>query len=527
MVVLSLALGIGANCTIFSVLNTVLYRPLPYEHPERLMGIWETEPGRPNAENTPAIADAADWRKQSRVFEDIALTSGSEDTPMSAAGVAEQARAQFVTPNYFHLLRVSPMLGRTFTASEAQDLSQTVILTEAFWKRRFHGDPKVLGQTFKISGVLSTVVGVMPPSFGTFYGDPLDLWVPINAESSRYSERKDHWLFAVGRLKPDGTQNQAQTEMNVIARRLEQAYPATNKGVGARVVPLHDALYREFGGYLYPLLGAVVCVLLIACVNAANLLQARTETRRTEFAVRASLGAGSRRLMRQMLVESGLLGLAGGALGIGLTWGGIQLFRALAGDFPNAASIAIDMRVLLFTVGVSLATAVLVAAAPAFHAARTDLNLALREGERRTTAGVGGRRMRHILAVSEIALAMVLLVGAGLMINSVLRLQQVNPGFNPANVMKFELSVSEGAPYVERLPGGDIERATPLVSTFYRRVLEKVAAIPGVDSAGILRHSPSATAFRCWAGRRHRRIRCPWPFFAKSVPRCSRPCGFR
>jgi putative ABC transport system permease protein len=485
VVVLSLALGIGANSTIFSVLNAVLYRPLPYQQPERLMGIWETEPGRPNAENEPAIADAADWRKQSHVFEDIALTSGTEETPMSAARVAEKARAQYVTPNYFHLLRVSPMIGRTFTASEAQDLTQTVILCDAFWKRRFHGDPKVLGQTFKISGVLSTVVGVMPPSFGSFYGDPLDLLVPINAESARYSERKDHWLFALGRLKPGTTQHQAQNEMGVITHRLAQAYPATNKGVGARVVPLHDALYGEFGRYLYPLLGAVFCVLLIACVNAANLLQARTETRRTEFAVRASLGAGRRRLMRQLLVESGLLGVAGGALGIALTFGGIQLFRALAGDFPNAGSIAIDLRVLVFTVGVSLATAVLVGAAPAFHAARTDLNLALREGERRTTAGVGGRRVRHMLTVSEIALAMVLLVGAGLMINSVLLLQRVNPGFNPANVMRFEVSVSEGPPYVETLPGGDIERATPLVSAFYRRVLDKVAAIPGVDSAGM------------------------------------------
>jgi putative ABC transport system permease protein len=224
--------------------------------------------------------------------------------------------------------------------------------------------------------------------------------------------------------------------------------------------------------------------LLIACVNAANLLQARTETRRTEFAVRASLGAGRRRLMRQLLVESGLLGLAGGALGIALTFAGIRIFRALSDGFPNRDSVAVDIRVLLFTLAVSFATAMLVGTAPAFQAARTDLNLALREGERRTTAGIGGRRTRHILAVSEIALAMVLLVGAGLMINSVLRLRRVNPGFDPANVMKFDLSVPEGAPYVERLPGGDIERATPMVAAFYRRLLDKVTAIPGVESAG-------------------------------------------
>ena len=290
--------------------------------------------------------------------------------------------------------------------------------------------------------------------------------------------------MAIGRLKPGATQSQAQTEMSVIANRLEQAYPATNKGVGAKVVPLHDALYGGAGRYLYPLLGAVVCVLLIACANAANLLQARTETRRTEFAVRASLGAGRRRLMRQLLVESGLLGLAGGALGIALTFAGIRLFRGLAGDFPNADAVNVNVRVLLFTMAVSFATAIVVGSAPAFQAARTDLNLALREGRRATTTGIAGRRTRHILAVSEIALAMVLLVGAGLMINSVLRMQQVNPGFDPANVINFDLSVAEGAPYVERLPGGDIERATPLVSAFYRQLLDKVTAIPGVESAG-------------------------------------------
>ncbi|MGC9948701.1 MAG: ABC transporter permease [Bryobacteraceae bacterium] len=486
VVVFSLALGIGANSTIFSVLNAVLYRPLPYREPGRLMTIEETEAGRQNSGEPPAIADGADWRKQSHVFEDIALTSFTEPTSLAGDGGAEQARAQFVTPNFFHLMGASPMFGRIFTASEAQDLTQTVVISSPFWKRRFNGDPKVLGKTFKVSGVLSTVVGVMPPSLGSFYGGPLDMWVPIDAESARYSERKDHWLIAIGRLRPGATQSQAQIEMNVIAHRLEQAYPATNKGVRVRVMPLHEALYEGAGRYLYPLLGAVVCVLMIACVNAANLLQARTETRRTEFAVRASLGAGRRRLMRQLLIESGVLGLAGGMLGIGLTFAGIRLFLAVAMDFTEGDRVTLDIRVLLFTLAVSLATALLVGSAPAFQAARTDLNLALREGERRTTAGKGGRRTRHVLAVAEIALAMVLLVGAGLMINSVLRLQQVNPGFDPTHVMNFDLSLSEGEPYVVRVPGGDIERATPLVTAFYRRLLDKVAAIPGVESAGMI-----------------------------------------
>ena len=222
VVVLSLALGIGANSTIFSVLNGILYRPLPYPEPDRLMAIWETEPGRENADNPPAIADGADWRKQSQVFEDIALTSFSEPTPLARGGRAEQARAQFVTPSFFHLIGARPMIGRMFTAAEAQDLTQTVILSNPFWKRRFSGDPNVLGTTFKVSGVLSTVVGVMPPGVGSFFGDPLDLWVPIDTESARYSERKDHWLMAIGRLKPQATRGQAQTEMRVIAHRLAQ-----------------------------------------------------------------------------------------------------------------------------------------------------------------------------------------------------------------------------------------------------------------------------------------------------------------
>jgi len=255
VVALSLALGIGANSTIYSVLNAVLYRPLPYREPNRLMAISETEAGRPDAENPPAIADAADWRKQSRVFEDIALTSFTEATPLAGDGRAEQARAQYVTANFFHLLGADPMLGRVFTASEAQDLTQTVVISSPFWKRRFNGDPGVLGKTFKVSGVLSTVVGVMPPGFGSFYGGPLDLWVPIDADSARYSERKDHWLMAIGRLKPGATRSQAQLEMGMIARRLEQAYPVTNKGEGAKVAPLHDALYRWAGRDLYPLLG--------------------------------------------------------------------------------------------------------------------------------------------------------------------------------------------------------------------------------------------------------------------------------
>lgn len=484
VVVLSLALGIGANSTIFSVMSAIMYRPLPYERPDRLMVIWETEQGRPDSREQPPIAEVVDWKKQSHVFEDIALTSLPETNPVAGLGEAENLRAQFVTPNFFHVLGASPALGRVFLSSEAQDRTQTVLLSNSFWKVRFHSDPGVLGKVFSVSGVVSTVVGVMPPGFGSFYND-LDMWVPIDPASARYSERKDRWLMAIGRLNPGATANEAQVEMSVIARRLEQAYPATNKGVGTRVEPLRKALYPWAGQILYPLLGAVGFVLLIACGNSANLMLSRSETRRKEFAVRASLGAGRGRLMQQLFAESSLMGVLGGVFGAALTLLGIQVFRVLAGDFPNIDRVGVDGRVLLFTLVVSLLTAILVGCAPALQASNPDLNVTLREGDRRTGTG-SRRRTRHILAVSEIALAMVLLVGAGLMIHSIMRLRQVNPGFDPRDLLTFEFDLPEGGSYVQRVPGGDIERAAPQVAAFYRQLLEKVSAIPGVTSVCIV-----------------------------------------
>jgi len=381
VVILSLALGIGANSTIFSVLNAVLYGPMPYEHPERLVAIWETEPGHSDSTQPPPIAELNDWKKQNHVFEDIALTSENERSTLSGLGEAERIRVQDVTPNFFSLLGVKPILGRIFSAEEMQDTTQTVVISSSFWKRHFNNDPNVLGKSFNIQGVVSTVVGVMPAGFAPFYDEPIDLWQPINAESSRYSERIDHWLMPVARLKPGVTLAQAQLEMDLIARRLERAYPVTNKGIGKKVVPLHQELFGWAGKALYPLFGAVAFVLLIACVNVANLLQSRTEVRRKEYALRAALGSGRWRLIQQLFAESGLLALLGGGLGVALTFAGIELFRKLAGQFPNAGDISVDAQVLLFTLGVSIFTALLLGLAPAIQASRADLNLALRESE--------------------------------------------------------------------------------------------------------------------------------------------------
>ncbi len=368
------------------------------------------------------------------------------------------------------------------------------MISTPFWQRQYNGDPQVLGKSITIEGVVSTIVGVMPAGFAPFYGMHIDLWIPINPENARYSARIDHWLTPIGRLKPGVTMEQAQVEMDVIARRLEQEYPATNKGLGKKLVGLHDELFGWAPGALYPLFGAVAFVLLIACVNVANLLQFRTETRRKEYALRVSLGAGRRRLIQQLLTESALLALSGGLLGVGLTYAGIKLFLGLAGDFPNAANVTLNGPVLLFTLVISLLTAVLFGLGPAIQASRPNLNLVLREGERKMS-GKSARWARHGLAVAEVALAMVLLVGAGLMISSILRLQQVKPGFDAGNVLSMDFQLAEGGKYVQRIPGGDMEKVLPPATAFYERLVEKVGALPGVQSAALIGALPT----RCCA----------------------------
>ena len=494
VVVLSLALGIAANSTIFSVLNALLYRPLPYPDPGRLVVIWQAEHSKPDVRQAPPIAEIVDWKKQNHVFEDISLNSGNGTTLVTGIGEPRSLRTQYVTPNFFSMMGVKPVLGRVFQAEEAQDRAQTIVISTQFWKQEYHSDPQVLGKSITIEGIVSTIVGVMPAGFTPFYGQSVDLWQPINPENSRYSGRIDHWLMPIARLKPGVTMEQAQVEMDMIARRLEEQYPGTNKGLGEKVMLLHEQLFGWARSALYPLLGAVGFVLLIACLNVANLFQFRTETRRKEYALRVSLGAGRRRLVQQLLTESALLAFTGGFLGIVLTVAGIKLFLALAGEFPNASAISLDARVLMFTLLVSLLTAILFGLGPALHASRPNLNLVLREGERKITTA-GSRLARHGLAVAEVALALVLLVGAGLMINTILRLQRVRPGFDPNHVVAMDFQIPEGGKYLERIPGGDMERVLPTVTDFFQRLLEKASALPGVESAALIGAIPS----RCCA----------------------------
>ena len=491
IVVLSLALGIGANTTIFSVMNVLLYRPLPFPHPERLVAIWETPIGHPDQYQPAPIAELLDWQQQNDVFDDIALTSGSESALIKSPNGQESVRLSDVTPNYFSLLGAKPLLGRIFTVDEMQEFTLTVVLSNSFWKTHYHSDPNAIGKTFTLrsAGILCTIVGVMPPGFADIYDQPVDFWQPINAASPRYSERQDHWLMPVARMKPGVTLAQAQSEMDVIARRIAEAHPETNKGIGKKVQPLHDAVFGWAPQVIYPIFGAVAFVLLIACANVANLLQSRTETRRSEYAVRASLGASRSRLVQQLFAESSLLALTGGLLGVLLSFWGTNIFRSVTGDFPGSATTHVDLRVVLFTLAISLFTAFLFGLFPAIQASNPDLNATLREGSRRTSTGSRGIT-RHAIAVCEIALAMVLLISAGLMINSLLRVQRVHPGFDSSNLLTMRIELPEGGRYMQRVPGGDMERATPQVAAFYQQLLERVNAIPSIQSVGSMTALP-------------------------------------
>ncbi len=450
--------------------------------------------GSTSDKDTVPLADVATWKKANHVFADMGAVGFIDMATLAGLGEPVQVPVQSVTPNFFTLVGVQPVLGRVFRVEESHEDTQTVVISDALWKTKFHGDAAVLGKTFRIDDVVSTVVGVMPAGFKTFgpwaTGKRVDVWQPVNPEDARYANRGGFWIMPLARLKRGITLAQAQLEMDVLAQALEKAYPQQNKGVGAEVIPLYETLYKSSQDSLYPLLGAVGFILLIGCVNVANLMLSRTESRRKEYSVRASLGAGRRRLMQQLLVESGLLTLLGGLLGVLLSFWGIHLLGATSKDLPDAENIRINGRVLLFAGGLSLLTALLFGMAPAFRASRADLQDALREGESRTATGKH-RGTRYLLVVAEVALAMVLLVGAGLMINSLLRMLLPSPGFDPANVLTMKvLFPATGGKYLEKSPGKPTERISPKVTVYHQQLMEGVSALPGVESVGMITMLP-------------------------------------
>lgn len=477
--VLALALGIGANTAIFSVVNTVLLKPLAYKNADQLVMVWEdaTKYGFPH--NTPAPANFIDWRDQSQTFEDMAAFA-DQSFNLTGTGEPERVVGQRVSTSLFPLLGVEPLLGRAFLPEEDNPAgNRVVMLSHGLWQRRFGSDKEIIGKTLNLNADVFTVVGVMPSSF-QFPDREDELWVPIAFNSEEASRRGSHYLRVVARIKPGVTLGQAQAEMDTIAANLQQQYPQSNTSVGAVVSPLQEEMVGDVRPALLVLLGAVGFVLLIACANVANLLLARAAARQKETAIRSALGAGRLRLVRQFLTESILLAGLGGGVGLLLAIWGIDLIvKFIPDDISRAKDAGFNMTVLGFTLLVSLITGVVFGLAPALQTSRTNLNECLKEGGRDSAAGSRGNRVRKLLVVAEIALASVLLIGAGLMINSFMRLRSVDAGFQPDKLLTMRIILTPSK-YPDQ----------PKRAAFFTELLRRVEALPGVQDVGAISWLP-------------------------------------
>jgi putative ABC transport system permease protein len=474
---LTLALGIGANTAIFSVVNAVLLRPLPYNESERLALLWSTNARENNPQQPHSFFDFNDFKQQNQSFSEIAAASPIWNFVLSGGAEPEQIQGQWVSANLFSMLGVAPLKGRAFLAEEDQpNGAPAVIISHNLWQRYFNGDPEIAGKTLRLDGNQVNIVGVMPAGFQ--FLERVELWVAA-ARNPIISRGRSIRLFSVvGRLKSDVTVQQANAEMTTIARRLEQQYPDTNSGVGARLVPLHEQVTGNVRPALLLLLGAVGLMLLIVCANVANLLLARSASRRKEMAVRAALGAGQMRLIRQLLTESLTISLVGGAIGLLVATWGIDLLLTLSpAQIPRYNKIGIDMTVLGFALAVSLLTGIIFGLAPALQSAKINLTESLKEGGRGT--GVGHKRISNLLVVTEIALTLVLLIGAGLLIRSFTRLLDVNPGFNAENVLTMQML----------LPGSKYPQPQQRAE-FYRQLESRLKSLPEVVSVGAVTRLP-------------------------------------
>jgi len=470
--VIALALGIGANAAIFSVINGVLLRPLPFKQPERLMMIRETKlPQFP--EFSVAPGNFLDWKKQNTVFERLVAFRGSSFN-LGGTGDPERLSALSVTDGFFAMLGAQPQLGRDFLLEEDQPgHSNVVILSQGLWQRRFGGDQKVLNQPITLDGQSYTVIGVMPASF-KFAGPEIALWTPMAFTAQQAQQHGGHYVSAVGQLKPGVTEEQARAEMVAIAARLAAQYPEANTGWSVKIMPLLEFSVRSIKPALLVLLAAVAFVLLIACANVANLLLARAAGRQKEIATRTALGAGRWRIVRQLLTESLLLSVIGGALGLLLAkWGMAALLKMAPEGLPRMSNVSLDARALVFTFAITLLTGVIFGVVPALQASKPNLNEILKDAGRGSSEGGRRQLIRSILVVLEVASALVLLVGAGLMIKSFGLLQKVDPGFNPNNALSVEVE----------LPRKKYEEDNLRVA-FFKQLIDRVAALPGVQAAG-------------------------------------------
>ena len=475
--VVSLALGISANTLIFSVVNAILLKSLPFHDPERIVLVWGQYPAEGKDRTQASATDVDDWRHQNTVFEDV-TTYGDWSATLLGEGEPERIYGIQVGDGFFSVMKGTPLLGRTFLPEDQEDGKDSVIvLGYGLWQRRFGGDPAVVGQKVSLSGRPHTVVGVMPADFQslpTSLVDPRGEFYRPVAEPHDENERSSRHLRAIARLKDGVTIEQAQAEMNVITGRLEQQHPRDNTGYSVRLVSLPEDTVGGLRATLLTLFGAVAFVLLIACANVGNLLLVRAAARQKEIAIRRALGAARMRLARQFLTESVLLALLGGAVGLLLALWGAGLIETLGSKVtPLLSGVKLDGRVLGFTIAVSLVTGVVFGLGPALQATNPDLNETLKEGGRSSGASASRSRLRSALVMGEVAMALVLLIAAGLLIKSVMRLRDVNPGFDPANRLTMNVT----------LPRAKYPKAAQWVA-FYNQLGQRLEALPGVEAAG-------------------------------------------
>ncbi len=470
--VLALALGVGANTAMFSVIDGVMLRPLPFPHSERLVNVWETMLIRNFPEFIVAPANYYDWKKQNRVFAALGAYQAATFSLATQEGEPERYVGAICDRGFFDVLQVSPLLGRLFTAEEEPvGKNGVLVLSYGVWRQRFGGDPKVIGQKLVMNGTPRTIIGVMREDFS--YPPLATMWAPLGFDNEARERRDLHRLRVIARLKDGVTLERARSEFQTIGAQLAQAYPDVNKDAGVAVFPLLDDLVGPLRPTLLILLGAVAFVLLIACANVANLLLAKAAGRQREIAIRSSLGAARKRIFRQMLTESLVLSIAGGATGLALAYAALRGLLALApANLPRMHDIALNWRALAFTLVVSILTGILFGLAPAWHASKTDLNSLLKEGSR----GAGSRsRLRSVLIVGQVSAALILLSGAGLLLRSFYEIERVDAGFDAEHVMTMQL-----APALYKY-----RNHTDLLVQLAKGIRSQVSALPGVKSVGI------------------------------------------
>ncbi|MEK6405678.1 MAG: ABC transporter permease [Acidobacteriota bacterium] len=494
--VIVLALGIGANTAIFTVVNAVLLRPLPYPGSDQLVMLWETNPRFQIGVDTLPVTHGnfMDWREQNSVFEYVSAL-GVGRWNLTGMGEPERISGASVSLNFFRLMGTEPKLGRAFRDDEEKPgAGKVVVISNALWQHRFAGEPDVIGRTMTLDGESYTVIGVAPEGFQFPRANELpffvgvstqtDLWRPMTlGDDFVNKKRANHQLSVMAKLRSGVTREQAQSEMTAIAERLEQSYPDSNQGIGVKVVPLNEQVIGNVRVALLVLMGAVALVLLIACANVANLLLARSAARQKEIAIRTALGASRGRIVRQLLTEALLLSMTAAVGGTLLSLWGIKAMLSLSltmsANLPRAHEISVDVRVLGFAVAIALLTSVLFGLTPALHASKINLSESLKEGSRGLAGGQRSNHVRSVLVISEVALSLVLLIGAGLMIKSLASLLKVDPGFKPDSTLTMQISLLGS-----RYPSAKQQIA------FFQDVTHRVETLPGIQSVGLISSAP-------------------------------------